>query len=689
MSIAQGSMKFKFIPRLPAEVAVSLLIVPIVALMILPVPVLLLDTLLAVNLTVAVMLLMATLFSSGALSLSTFPALLLFTTMFRLGLNIASTKSILLHADAGHLITTFGELVVGGNLVVGIVVFAIITIVQFIVITKGSERVAEVGARFTLDAMPGKQMAIDADMRAGHLTAEQARSKREELSSESKLHGGMDGAMKFVKGDAIAGLVITLINLLGGIVVGVMYHGMTAGEAANVFAVLSIGDAMVSSIPSLFISLAAGVLITRVDLGGQRSGQTLGKQVIAQLTASRTALWCASGMVGSLALIPGFPWWQFALLAGALAYLAYQAPKGRATPHSDDAPSYLSGTASASSSESSAFAQQPPASSSGLGVRLSASLARQLDASALDEKLTSLAPRLQQELGMPFPSLAVWCDEQWPEHGFELLMQDVPSLSIAVPKDSAWTLAPEGHERCLQVDSPSALGWTVYWHPQGTRSEDVRLSPIEALIQEATYALVLRNAGKFVGLQEAVRLFESISKDYAGLVDEAKKLIPMQRIAEVLRRLLEEGVPIRNVRNILESLISWGPREKDVVLLTEYVRQGLGPWLAHHASGGSGVLPAVMLDVAVEQIFRQNLKPTPAGSYVALSSDIRDWFESKVTEVLAQQEGREVSLVVSMDIRKPVRKLVESKWPSLKVYSYQELEGHAQLASQGLIAMES
>ncbi len=689
MSAAKTSMRFKFIPRLPAEVAVSLLIVPIVALMILPVPVLILDTLLAVNLTLAVMLLMATLFSNGALSLSTFPALLLFTTMFRLGLNIASTKSILLHADAGHLITTFGELVIGGNLVVGIVVFVIITIVQFIVITKGSERVAEVGARFTLDAMPGKQMAIDADMRAGHLTAEQARNKREELSSESKLHGGMDGAMKFVKGDAIAGLIITLINLLGGIVVGVMYHSMTAGEAANVFAVLSIGDAMVSSIPSLFISLAAGVLITRVDLGGQRSGQTLGQQVIAQLSASRTALWCASGMVCSLALIPGFPWWQFALLAAALAFLAHKAPKGRHAASSEAATSYLSATAGTPSGGSTAFAQQPPASATGLGVRLSASLARQLDASALDERLTSLAPRLQQALGMPFPSLAVWCDEQWAEHGFELLMLDVPTIRLLVPLDGAWTQAPEGREQCLQADEPAALGWPVFWHPKGPSSSPLQLSPVEALIQEATYTLVLRHAGKFVGLQEVLRLFESVGKDYAGLVDEAKKLIPMQRMAEVLRRLLEEGVPIRNVRSILEALINWGPREKDVVLLTEYVRQGLGPWLAHHASAGTGVLPAVMLDVAVEQIFRQNLKPTPAGSYVALSNDIRDWFESKVAEAVAQQEGRELTLVVSMDIRKPVRKLVESKWPALKVYSYQELEGHATLASQGLIAMES
>lgn len=244
--------------------------------MILPLPTPMIDTLLGINITLSVVLLMVTMYVPDSISLSSFPSLLLFTTLLRLSLNIASTKSILLHAEAGHIIESFGELVVGGNLVVGLVVFLIITTVQFIVIAKGSERVAEVGARFTLDAMPGKQMSIDADLRGGNLTADEARRKRARLAIESQLHGGMDGAMKFVKGDAIAGLVITMVNILAGIVVGVTYHGMTAGDAANRFAILSVGDAMVSQIASLLISVAAGVMITAWPMktrpGSARSG---------------------------------------------------------------------------------------------------------------------------------------------------------------------------------------------------------------------------------------------------------------------------------------------------------------------------------------------------------------------------------------------------------------------------------
>lgn len=258
--------------------------------------------------------------------------MLLFTTLLRLSLNIASTKSILLHAEAGHIIESFGELVVGGNLVVGLVVFLIITTVQFIVIAKGSERVAEVGARFTLDAMPGKQMSIDADLRGGNLTADEARRKRARLAIESQLHGGMDGAMKFVKGDAIAGLVITMVNILAGIVVGVTYHGMSAGEAANRFAILSVGDAMVSQIASLLISVAAGVMITRVANENETKISSLGLDIGRQLTSNARALMAASVLLACFAFVPGFPALLFLLLAAAVGAGAIRSGASNATP---------------------------------------------------------------------------------------------------------------------------------------------------------------------------------------------------------------------------------------------------------------------------------------------------------------------------------------------------------------------
>lgn len=281
--------------KLPAggEIGIVALVIAIISLMILPLPPVAIDLLLGINITISVTLLMVTMYVPDIAALSAFPSLLLFTTLFRLSLNIASTKSILLHAEAGNIIESFGQLVVGGNLVVGLVVFAIITTVQFIVIAKGSERVAEVGARFTLDALPGKQMSIDADLRSGLLSTEEARKKRATLAVESQLHGGMDGAMKFVKGDAIAGLIITMINIVAGIAVGVAYHGMSAGDAANRFSVLSVGDAMVSQIPSLLLSVAAGVMITRVTDERAPKRRSLGDEISHQL-GSKARVHCIS-----------------------------------------------------------------------------------------------------------------------------------------------------------------------------------------------------------------------------------------------------------------------------------------------------------------------------------------------------------------------------------------------------------
>ncbi|MGH8239774.1 MAG: FHIPEP family type III secretion protein, partial [Steroidobacteraceae bacterium] len=292
------------------DLALAALIIAVIALLILPMPTPILDTLIAVNLAASIALLMLSLYIPSALGLSTFPSLLLLTTLFRLSLNIASTKLILLEAHAGHVIETFGRLIVGGNVVVGLVVFLIIAIVQFIVIAKGAERVAEVGARFSLDGMPGKQMSIDADLRAGIIDKEEAQRRRREIEQESQLHGAMDGAMKFVKGDAVAGIIIAFVNVVAGIAIGSTMHGMAIGEAVSTYAVLSVGDGMVSQIPSLFVSIAAGMVITRVD-GKSQARTHLGGQIVQQVLAHPAALLMAAAVVGAFLLVPGLPFWQF------------------------------------------------------------------------------------------------------------------------------------------------------------------------------------------------------------------------------------------------------------------------------------------------------------------------------------------------------------------------------------------
>ncbi|KVK75943.1 hypersensitivity response secretion protein hrcV [Burkholderia cepacia] len=627
------------------EIAIAALVVAVIALMILPLPTPLIDTLLGLNITISVVLLMVTMYVPNSISMSSFPSLLLFTTLFRLSLNIASTKSILLHADAGHIIESFGELVVGGNLVVGLVVFLIITTVQFIVIAKGSERVAEVGARFTLDAMPGKQMSIDADLRGGNLSADDARRKRAQLAIESQLHGGMDGAMKFVKGDAIAGLVITMVNIFAGIVIGVTYHRMTAGDAANRFAILSIGDAMVSQIASLLISVAAGVMITRVANEAEEMTSSLGIEIGRQLVSNVRALFAASALLACFALVPGFPALLFVALAAAVGGGGYVLWKRERARGAEDKARMPAARRKGAKGDAPAISGDAPDFASPLSVRMSAELAAALDAAVLDTAIDAERKRLVESLGLPFPGIAMWQSASLDGMRYEVLVHDVPMLSGELTDG-------DGRELTLARRA---------------------VEPLHA------------RAHLFVGMQEAQWILEQVGADYPGLVAEVQKTLPAQRIADVLRRLLEERVPVRNIKAILESLIVWGPKEKDLLMLTEYVRGDLGPYLAHRATAGTGRLPAVMLDAAVEQLIRQSIKATPAGNFLTLAPEQAAKLVAQVEQIVGDAPREPVALVTSMDIRRYCRRMIEARVDWLQVYSFQELSGHVELQPLGRV----
>ena len=632
------------------DIGIGLLLLTVMGLIIAPIPVALIDLLLAVNLTISALLLMVVMYVPGLVNLSTFPTLLLFTTLFRLALNIATTKLILLTADAGHVVEAFGNLVVGGNAVVGFVVFLIITIVQFIVIAKGSERVAEVGARFTLDAMPGKQMSIDADLRAGLTTGDQARSKRELLGMESALHGGMDGAMKFVKGDAVAGLVITAINILGGITIGMLYMGMTAAEAANRFTVLSIGDAMVSQIPSLLICIAAGVLVTRVADTRSIDSPSVGAEIGRQLTINPKPLVLTGVLILGFAAIPGFPVLPFLTLSGVLFGTAYwQTKKGGdgAKPESGPMPALMreGGKSSAPTIQNKVREFSSP-----LEIRIAQPLSDSLNISAMDAAFSSQRDTLQESLGLPFPGIDVVIGRHFADDHYEVYVHDVP-----IGKGS---LTPEA---LAQLGAPS---------------REV------ALAQHALSALQ-SHAHLFIGVQEVQWMLEKAAKDYPNLVAECVKSMALLKIAEVMRRMLEEQVPLRNVRSILESLITWGGKEKDSLMLTEYVRCDLGRFLAHRASNGTGLLEVVMLDPALEQAVRQSIKQTPAGNFLALPPETMAEITNAVVALSGIGPRPARAVVTSMDIRRYVRKMLEKRVPWLQVYSLQELGGHVELRSLG------
>ncbi|MFC3655667.1 EscV/YscV/HrcV family type III secretion system export apparatus protein [Xanthomonas hyacinthi] len=633
--------------RYGGEAAIALLVVAVVALMILPLPTALIDALLGVNISLSVVLLMATMYVPDSLALSSFPSLLLFTTLLRLSLNIASTKSILLHANAGHIIDSFGKLVVGGNLVVGMVIFLIITTVQFIVIAKGSERVAEVGARFTLDAMPGKQMSIDADLRGGNLSAEDARRKRARLALESQLHGGMDGAMKFVKGDAIAGLVITLVNIVAGIIIGITYHGMSAAEAANRFAILSIGDAMVSQIASLLISVSAGIMITRAGDENDAGDSSLGNEIGKQLTRSTQALFSAGGMLACFALVPGFPAPLFLLLAATIAGSGYWLRRRRQASTGPVRGPVSGAARRGSKGQTPTIGDHAPDFAAALSVRLAADLADRLEPETLSLAIEHERTQLVEELGLPFPGVSLWRTADLQSQEFEVLVHDVPV-----------------QRECL---APT------------TRPE-------AELARQATRPLRER-AHQFLGLQEAQWVLEQINAEYPGLVAEVQKSVPLQRTADVLRRLLEERVPIRNIKLIMESLVIWGPKEKDPVMLTEYVRGDLGAFLAHRVGGGAAQLPALLLEQALEQAIRQAIKPTPAGNFLTMAPEDAKALTERIIALAGETPSAPLALVTSMDIRRYVRRMIEARIGWLPVHSYQELNGHIELAPIGRIGL--
>ncbi|MCG1054984.1 type III secretion system export apparatus subunit SctV [Mycetohabitans sp. B5] len=687
--------------KLPAagEIGVALVVVAIISLMILPLPTLLIDVLLACNIAISVTLLMITMYVPDIVALSVFPSLLLFTTLYRLSLNIASTKSILLHADAGHIIEAFGQLVVGGNLVVGLVVFVIITTVQFIVIAKGSERVAEVGARFTLDALPGKQMSIDADLRANLLTADEARRKRATLAIESQLHGGMDGAMKFVKGDAIAGLIITGINIIAGIAVGVAYHGMSAGEAANRFSVLSVGDAMVSQIPSLLLSVAAGVMITRVADERDAHPQSLGSEMGRQLSSSTRALFFAAILLLGFAAVPGFPAPLFLLLSAMLAFCGYKLNHKRPLSGEHHSEPVTSMQRAGSKGEASGILPRAPQFTPAVGVRIAPDLMPRLSAAALDQSFASERNQLQEELGLPFPGITMWVGENIRASHFEILIHDVPSVTIELPPGKVMLPPGNGDLDANQADAVLAAlraraepkagldGGTgpTWWVDDKAVPPKVQVWRAEHVIAHGAIALLRRHASLFLGIQEVQWILEQQGNEYPGLVAEVQKAVPPQRIAEVLRRLLEEQVPIRNMRTILESMLAWGTKEKDMLMLTEYVRGDLARFLAHRAAAGAGVLQAVLLDLPVEQHIRQAIKQTPTGNYLALAPDEVTFLVDKIQSLAGTDERDGVALVTSMDIRRYVRRMVENRISWLPVYSYQELGEHVELKPLGRV----
>jgi type III secretion protein V len=660
------------------DLVLAALLVVIVALFVLPLPTSLLDLLIATNLAISLVLLIVAMYVPSALSLSTFPSLLLFTTLFRLALNIASTKLILLNANAGHIIDTFGKLIVGNNVVVGGVVFLIIAIVQFIVIAKGSERVAEVAARFALDAMPGKQMSIDADVRAGTLSTAEAQRRRQMLEQECSLHGAMDGAMKFVKGDAIASIVIALVNILAGIAIGTLMKDMSVGHALQRYAILTVGDGMVSQIPSLLVSVAAGIVITRVGGGGGAADPQptqLAQQIGTQILAHPRALIIAGLAIGSFMIVPGFPKWAFgglALLAIGAGVLVLRARKRRPTA------SWISYRMGVDGQ----VVDQPDAVAAPLAVRLSPQLREALDRFALDQQMAAIKTGVESELGPVFPRLQVGQDKTLDNGDYEILIQDVP-VSRGRTRPGWWLLDPHAASnaqgepavpfgpfaRVVWVESPPADG-------AGLSAEEVIGRHVD---QE-----VRRHVDRFIGLQQVQHMLHVVQVDAPELAAEVARLVPAQRIGEVLRRLLIEGVPVRNLHAIFESLVQWGPKEADDIALTELVRIDLGRYITHRYAGPERKIAAILFETSLLDRVVQAVDRSPRGNLLLLSPAVSQDVREQVCRLLGTGAGKVVA-VASAETRRYLKLLMQPVAPQLVVLSYQEIEQDVALQPVGWV----
>jgi len=653
------------------DIILAVILILAVFMIILPLPTLLVDILIALNLTISLLLLMIAVYVREPLEFSAFPAVLLITTLYRLSLSISTTRLILLQHDAGDIVYTFGNFVVGGNLGIGLIIFSIITIVQFIVITKGSERVAEVGARFSLDGMPGKQMSIDGDMRAGTIDANEARRLRTMVQKESQLYGAMDGAMKFVKGDAIAGMIIVMVNIFGGVAVGMFVHGMSAGESLQTYAILSVGDGLISQIPALLISITAGIIVTRVP-GQER--QNLASEMVEQMAHQPRPLFLASGMLLLFSLLPGFPTLVFLILSSLLGVGGW----------------FLIGRPMWGKKKRAAHERiaRPASDMDALkpgSVPLMLSLPENLTLENRDGALMLLRWRIFESLGVIVPlteirhqpTLTACQISLYQEKVATLPLEDNDVLLMAAPADAS------------EIFRPLTLypGRTV-WLCAADRLPDELAAEALRGDERFTYCLeqiIRRYAKEFIGVQETRVLMDAMEQDYAELVKEVQRQLPLGKIADILQRLVEENISIRDLRTIFETLIIWAVKEKDTVVLTEYVRSALRRHIIHRFQGESEWLDVWVIGDAIEERIRESVRQTSAGTYLALEPDQA----ARIIELIrnALGENRRGLLITAIDVRRYLRKMIERELVDVEVISFQEIGDAIELNVLGNIEL--
>ena len=662
--------------------AAPVLIVMILSMMVLPLPVFLLDVFFTFNIAISVMVMLVAMYSTRPLDFSVFPTVLLVTTLLRLSLNVASTRIVLMHGHsgpdaAGKVIEAFGNFLVGGNTAVGLVVFIILTIINFVVITKGAGRIAEVSARFTLDAMPGKQMAIDADLNAGLIDEKEAKRRRKEIAQESDFYGAMDGASKFVRGDAVAGILILVINIVGGLFVGVIQHSMAVGDAAHSYTLLTIGDGLVAQIPALIISVAAGLVVSRVGDEGD-----VGGLVIGQLFSNPQVLMLTAGIIGVLGLIPGMPNVVFLLLAlslGALAWtrrrkLAEQAATAAAAPQAAQA------AAPAPEAQEASWNDVAPVDVLGLevGYRLIPMVDKSQDGELL-KRIRGLRKKFAQEVGFLSSPVHIRDNLELKPNAYRIALKGVEIGSGEAYPGQFLAINPGRVSGTLpgRETKDPAFGLPAVWIDAGNRENAHALgyTVVDASTVVATHLnhLILNHAAELLGRQETQALLDHIGKDAPKLVEDlVPKLLSVSAVQRVLQSLLEEGVNIRDMRSIIEVLAEHASRTQDPAQLTARVRESLGRAIMQALFPGNAEVQVMALEPGLERILMQAMSGGEGG---VIEPGLADTLLRQTAQIAQRQEdiGLPPVLLVPAQLRMLLSRFLRRAVPSLKVISNNEV----------------
>ncbi|WP_330540802.1 flagellar biosynthesis protein FlhA [Aeromonas hydrophila] len=667
-----------------------LLVLASLGMVVLPIPPLMLDILFSFNIALSIVVLLVAVYTRRPLEFAAFPTVLLIATLLRLALNVASTRVVLLEghngsAAAGHVIEAFGNVVIGGNYTVGIIVFMILMIINFVVVTKGAGRISEVSARFTLDAMPGKQMAIDADLNAGLINQEEAKKRRQDVTQEADFYGSMDGASKFVKGDAVAGIMILFINILGGFIIGMVQHQLTFGEAAQIYTLLAIGDGLVAQIPSLLLSIAAAIIVTR-----QNTDQDMGTAVLGQLFDNPKALIISAGILLMMGSVPGMPHLAF-LSLGALAaagawwllrrekQLAAKAAKGELMPAS---------TEQTHEQKDLSWDDVMPVDIIGLevGYQLIPLVDRNQGGELLN-RIKGVRKKLSQELGFLVPAVHIRDNLDLAPNQYRITLMGVSTGEANVYHDKEMAINPGqvfGQIQGVATRDP-AFGLEAVWvaKEQVSQAQTLGYTVVDTATVVATHLsqILSNHAALLLGHDEVQQLLDMIGKHQNKLVEGlVPEVISMGNLVKVLQNLLNEGVPIRDMRTILQTLVEYAPRSQDPEVLTAACRIALRRLIVQEIAGPDPELPVITLAPELERILHQSLQ-AGGGDGAGIEPGLAERMQRSLVEATQRQEleGQPAVLLTSGILRNTLAKFVKNAIPGLRVLSYQEVPDDKQI----------